>query len=339
MKIAIATDAWHPQISGVVTTLSKTIEALKVLGHRVLCIHPGIFKPTLSCPTYPQIRLAVAPCHRTRRLLNQFDPDCIHVVTEGPIGLACRRYCENHRLSFTTAFTTRFDEYISLRSGIPSKHIFRLLRWFHSASSRVMVSSEALRKELGQKGIARTALWPRGVDTNLFRIRDKSFLSDPRPIFMSVGRVAVEKNIEDFLSLNLPGTKYVVGDGPARHRLEAKYPEAKFVGAKTGVELARFFAASDVFVFPSRTDTFGIVVLEALACGVPVAAYPVRGPADIVQQGVTGYLDNNLREAALHALNINGHDCRNYAMKYSWENSIQHFIRNLVSARQQAPRI
>jgi glycosyltransferase involved in cell wall biosynthesis len=333
MKIGIVTDAWHPQISGVVTTLAKTIEEAQRLGHQILCIHPGLFKRTLPCPTYPQIQLAINPFGQLRRLLNRFKPFSMHIVTEGPIGLAGRFYCRRNRLNFTTSFTTRFDEYIHLRSGIPSALFFGLMKWFHSASAKVLVSSQALRQELRSRGLTRTALWPRGVDTNLFRIRDKSFIRDQRPIFLYVGRIAVEKNIHSFLEVELPGTKYVVGDGPALEKLKRQYASVRFVGAKTGIDLARYFAAADVFVFPSKTDTFGIVMLEALACGVPVAAYPVRGPIDIIENGKVGFLDRNLKTAALKALTIDPLNCRHFSLRYSWENSTMQFIRQLVPIR------
>jgi len=332
MKIAIATDAWHPQISGVVTTLTHTIQELDSLGHQVIAVHPGRYPFTLPCPTYPQIRLAATPWRELGKMLEGFRPDSIHIVTEGPIGLACRQYCRRRGLAFTTAFTTRFDHYIAMRFPIPSAFIFRLLRWFHSGAARVMISSAVLREELEEKGFSHTVLWPRGVDTELFRIRDKRFLPDERPIFLYVGRVAVEKNIEAFLHMPLPGTKYVVGDGPALPHLRAAYPQVQFVGAKQGVELAKCYAAADVFVFPSRTDTFGIVMLEAMASGVPVAAYPVRGPLDIVRSGETGYLGEDLKEAALKALALNSSKCRQYALKFSWKASAEHFFANLVPA-------
>jgi glycosyltransferase involved in cell wall biosynthesis len=266
-------------------------------------------------------------------MLEEFCPDAIHIVTEGPVGLSGRLYCVRNRLHFTTSFTTRFDEYIHMRFHIPSPWIFALLRWFHSAASRVLISSVALREELEGRGFSHTVLWPRGVDAEQFRPRSKSFLSAPRPIFMYVGRVAVEKNIQDFLKLDLPGTKYVVGDGPELGRLRTTYPDVRFVGAKTGLELARYFAAADTFVFPSRTDTYGVVMLEALACGVPVAAYPVRGPADIVRNGETGFLDEDLQKAALQALDLDPVRCRHYALQFSWPNSAKYFINNLVSAQ------
>jgi glycosyltransferase involved in cell wall biosynthesis len=333
MKIAIVTDAWPPQISGVVTTLTETIRQLNHLGHQVLVLHPDRFPFTIPCPTYPQIRLAIAPGKRLRKMLNNFHPDAIHIVTEGPVGLSGRRYCVRNRLNFTTSFTTRFDEYIQLRFRIPSRWIFAMLRWFHSAASNVLISSVPLRQELESNGFTHTVLWPRGVDAERFRMHGKWFLSATRPLFMYVGRVAVEKSIEDFLKLDLPGTKYVVGDGPELNRLRADYPDVAFVGAKTGLELARHFAAADVFVFPSRTDTYGVVMLEAMASGVPVAAYPVRGPIDIVRNGETGFLDEDLHKAALQALELDPDRCREFALQFSWPNSAKYFINNLVQAR------
>jgi glycosyltransferase involved in cell wall biosynthesis len=331
MKIAIATDAWPPQISGVVTTLKSTIKELELLGHEVRPIHPECFSVTVPCPTYPQIRLALAYRTGFGRHFKSFAPDSVHIVTEGPIGMACRQFCRKEGLKFTTSFTTRFDEYVQLRFGIPSRAVFRMLRWFHCAASNVMVSSVPLKKELDEKGFANTVLWPRGVDTDLFKLGDKPFITDPRPIFLYVGRVAVEKNIESFLALDLPGTQYVVGDGPSMEKLKARYPKVRFVGAKHGEELARYYGASDVFVFPSLTDTFGIVMLEAMACGLPVAGYPVRGPVDIVQNGVTGFLDQDLRTAALKALEIDPQACRRFARQYSWQKSARRFVENLVS--------
>ncbi len=331
MKIAIVTDAWRPQISGVVTTLLYTIRELKQKGHEVLSIHPGLFA-TVPCPTYPQIRLAAHPLQKARKLIGAFGPDAVHIVTEGPLGLAGRRHCVKTGRPFTTSFTTRFDEYIHLRFPvIPGEGVFRLLRWFHKPAKRVMLSSEPLKRELESRGFSNIVLWPRGVDADLFRIRRKNGLPGHRPIFMYVGRVAVEKNIEAFLNLSLPGSKYVVGDGPALPALKRKYPRAHFTGPKLGEELAAHYAAADVFVFPSRTDTFGIVMLEAMASGAPVAAYPVRGPVDVVRQGVTGFLDENLETACLNALTLSPDACRDFAKRFSWENSAEKFIRRLAT--------
>lgn len=332
MKIAIATDAWHPQVSGVVTKFTNSARQIRRLGHELCLITPEVSK-TFPCPTYPQIRLALNPFGKTNRLLNTFKPDCIHIATEGPIGLAARAYCIARKFSFTTSYTTKFPEYIKLRFPVPLSLTYGLLRWFHSASSGVMVSTDAFKKELEEWGFSKLIVWPPGVDTDLFCPKEKSFLQDSRPIFMYVGRVAVEKSIEAFLDLDLPGSKYVVGDGPDLESLKRRYPDAKFVGAKSGQELASYYAAADVFVFPSKTDTFGLVMLEALACGVPVAAYPVRGPIDIVKQGVTGYLDEDLVDAIMKALTIDPAECREFALRCTWADSVHYFLKNLVPVR------
>jgi glycosyltransferase involved in cell wall biosynthesis len=331
MRIAILTDAWHPQISGVVTTLSRTIQEVESMGHTVCCLHPGTFSKTIPCPTYPQISLAVNPLERTFRILDRFRPEAVHIVTEGPIGLAGRTYCRRRGQPFSTAFCTRFDEYIEMRFRIPGPLILGLMRWFHNGAARVMISSIPLKQELESKGFTNIIIWPRGVDTDLFRPRDKAFLKCSRPVFTYVGRVAVEKNIEAFLSMDLPGTKLVVGDGPAMGAMKARFPEALFIGPRTGVDLARHYAASDVFVFPSRTDTFGIVMLEALACGVPVAGFPVRGPIDIIDHGKTGFLSQELRQAALDCLTLDPETCRKAALPYSWERSARCFLENLAT--------
>lgn len=332
MKIAIVSDAWHPQVNGVVRTISKTTELLEGMGHEIRVIWPDQFV-TLPCPTYPEIRLALKAGKRFAQLIESFQPDAIHVATEGPLGMAARSYCLSRHYPFTTSFHTRFPEYVKLRFGIPVDITYKFLRWFHARADCTMVATESLREELRQRGIEHLALWTRGVDTELFRPRDKGFLPDPRPIFMYAGRVAVEKNIESFLNLNLPGTKYVIGDGPDLHKLRSKYPAVKFTGFKVNGELARHIAAADVFVFPSRTDTFGLVMLEAMACGVPVAAYPVPGPGDVVRNGVTGFLDDDLERAAVHALSIDGRVCREFALGYSWAACTAQFLGNLSVIR------
>ncbi|RJX28612.1 MAG: glycosyltransferase family 1 protein [Desulfurivibrio sp.] len=328
MRIAIVTDAWHPQVNGVVTTLSRTSAVLGEAGHEVLVINPGMFK-TLPCPTYPEIRLAMLPGRRIRQLLDAFAPDAIHLVTEGVLGWSARAYCLKNGLRFTTSYHTRFPEYVRLRAPVPLRLTYAYMRKFHSAATRTMVVTDGLKDELTQYGFRNLTLWSRGVDTEIFKPRLKVFLADPRPIFMFVGRVAVEKNIEEFLRLELDGTKYVVGDGPALKEMRAKYPGVRFTGYKKGEELARHLAAADVFVFPSRTDTFGLVMLEALACGVPVAAFPVTGPKNIIRQGVTGILSDDLRQAANEALVLDGGLCRAFAENFSWERCTSQFFNNL----------
>lgn len=329
MKIAIVTDAWFPQTNGVVKTLSTTAEKLRALGHDVCVIQPAQFR-TFPCPTYPEIRLAWFPYRRIDALLREFAPEAIHIATEGTLGAAARSWCLKQRFPFTTSYHTQFPEYVRARAPIPVALTYAHLRRFHSAAARTMVATPTMQRQLEARGFRNVVRWTRGVDVELFKPRDKDFLALPRPIALYLGRVAVEKNIEAFLAFDWPGTKVIVGDGPARRTLEQKYSSARFVGYKFGEELARHVAAADVFVFPSRTDTFGLVLLEAMACGVPVAAYPVTGPIDVVQPGVTGVLNEDLRVAALDALQLNPENCRAYALEHTWEAATQQFLANLA---------
>jgi glycosyltransferase involved in cell wall biosynthesis len=328
MRILIVTDAWAPQINGVVRTLLRTRQELEELGHELRVISPDLFA-NLPCPTYPEIRLAVLPGRRLPKLIDSFQPCAIHIATEGPLGQAARRYCMRRRLPFTTAYHTRFPEYIRARTRIPVAATYRLMRRFHRPSSGVMVATRSMERELAVRGFRNIRRWSRGVDTELFRPRGKGFDSLPRPIHLYVGRIAVEKNIEDFLRLDLPGSKLVVGDGPQLPELRRKYPDARFVGVKLGEELAAHYAAADLFVFPSRTDTFGLVLLEALASGLPVAAYPVPGPLDIVDGTGVGVLDEDLAAAARRALAIPPERCRELALQYSWRRAAEQFLHNL----------
>jgi glycosyltransferase involved in cell wall biosynthesis len=329
VKIAIVTDAWRPQTNGVVKTLGTTADGLRALGHDVTFIEPNQFT-TFPCPTYPEIRLAWLPYGRLSSLLEDFGPDAIHIATEGTLGGAARKWCLRRGFPFTTSYHTQFPEYVRARVPIPLSVSYAHLRRFHAAAARTMVATPAMQQLLESRGFRNIVRWTRGVDVNLFKPREKSYLRLPRPIATYVGRVAIEKNIEAFLRLELPGTKLVVGDGPARAELEAKYPAAKFVGFKYREELASHVAASDVFVFPSRTDTFGLVLLEAMACGVPVAAYPVTGPIDVVTQGVTGELSEDLRGAVLAALKLDPAQCRAYALTNTWENATRQFLSHLA---------
>jgi glycosyltransferase involved in cell wall biosynthesis len=329
VRIAIVTDAWRPQTNGVVHTLSTTAEGLRPGGHDVAVIEPGQFR-TFPCPTYPEIRLAWFPSRRLAAMLAEFDPDAVHIATEGTLGLAARRWCMHSGFPFTTSYHTQFPEYVRARVSIPLAVSYAHLRRFHSAAQRTMVATAAMQTQLEGRGFRNLVRWTRGVDVALFKPGDKAVLSFPRPIAVYVGRVAVEKNIEAFLRLDLPGTKVVIGDGPARPELEGKYPATKFVGYRYGAELAAYIAASDVFVFPSRTDTFGLVMLEAMACGVPVAAYPVTGPIDVVQPGITGVLHADLREATLAALELDPAGCRAYALEHTWEAATRQFFANLA---------
>jgi glycosyltransferase involved in cell wall biosynthesis len=329
VKIAIVTDAWHPQTNGVVQTLSTTIRHLQAFGHQVLVVEPGAF-PTVACPTYPEIRLAWLPYRRVHRMLREFDPQAVHIATEGSLGAAARRWCRRQAIPFTTSYHTQFPEYLRARAPIPLAFSYAHLRRFHAAARRTMVATSSMQQHLEARGFANLARWTRGVDTELFRPREKSFLSLPRPIAMYVGRVAVEKNIEAFLSMPFAGSKVVVGDGPARSALALRYPAASFVGYQRGEALAQHMAAADVFVFPSLTDTFGLVMLEAMACGVPVAAFPVTGPVDVVRPGVTGVLGDDLARAACAALLLRSEDCRSYALQHTWEKAARQFLGNLA---------
>src|ERR1700742_4168309 len=319
MRILIATDAWHPQVNGVVRTLTMMAGAAKALSIDVSFLTPQSFR-TFAMPSYPDLRVALPGAAKIARLIAEARPDSIHIATEGPIGLAVRRHCRKHRLPFTTSFHTRFPEYVSARLPIPEAWIWAMLRWFHGTSQAVMAATPALATELRARGFRNVVLWPRGVDTKLFHPRQVD-LGLPRPVFVCVGRVAVEKNLEAFLDLDLPGTKLIVGDGPARASLERKYPQAKFLGARQGEALAEAYAAADVFVFPSRTDTFGLVLLEALASGLPVAAFPVTGPRDVIGAAPVGALNEDLREASLSALTISPQACLEFAAKHTWEAS------------------
>jgi len=294
----------------------------------VILITPEVFR-SIPCPTYPEIRLALATPRTIGRLLDAAAPQAIHIATEGPLGLLARRCCLRRGLAFTTSYHTRFPEYLAARWRAPLSWSYGFLRWFHAASRCVMVSTPSVEAVLRQQGFRRLARWSRGVDTELFRPRDKSFLPYPRPISLYVGRIAVEKSVGDFLRLKLPGTKLVVGNGPQMAQLRRRHPDAVFAGARSGEDLARHYAAADAFVFPSRTDTFGLVLLEALACGVPVAAYPVPGPLDIIGTSGAGCLDNDLGAAVRTALAIPAEICRRHAVAFSWENSARQFLANL----------
>jgi glycosyltransferase involved in cell wall biosynthesis len=332
MRIIICSDAWFPQVNGVVRSLDTVRRGLIDRGHAVEMVTPDRFR-TIPCPTYPEIRLAVFPGSGVARIIDHFQPEAIHIATEGPLGMAARKYCLSRGYPYTTAYHTRFPEYIHARCRLPLSWSYAHLRKFHNTGKRIMVATQTIEDDLAARGFKNIRRWTRGVDTKLFHPRDKSFLDFPRPISAFVGRVAIEKNIEAFLKLDIPGTKMVVGDGPARSNLEAAYPEAKFVGNRTGEDLAKHFAAADVFVFPSRTDTFGLVLLEALASGLPVAAYPVPGPLDVIGGSDVGVLDENLAAATVKALEIDPVKCRAYAETYSWERSIDQFFGNLYPFR------
>jgi glycosyltransferase involved in cell wall biosynthesis len=334
MRIAIATDAWHPQVNGVVTTLEQTRDHLEKDGHDVHMI-TAEGKRTFACPTYPEIRLALFQGRKIARELDEFDPDCVHIATEGAIGLSVRRYCLRRGIPFTTAYHTQLPEYVRARFPIPVSWTVALLRWFHGPATRTMVPTRSMQETLLERGFNDVVIWSRGVLTDVFKPDDPVDHGLVAPIWVYVGRVAVEKNIEAFLDLSLPGSKVVIGDGPDRRRLASAYPDCHFLGYKFGRDLARHIAGADVFVFPSKTDTFGIVMLEAMACGVPVAAYPVTGPIDVVRAGTTGCLDNDLIVACSRAMELNRQDCRQYAEAFSWRRSTRQFVGNLAPRTRQ----
>lgn len=322
------TDAWYPQVNGVVRTLSTLRQRLTEFGHQVILLTPDQFR-SVPCPSYAEIRLALAPPRAVDQVLIDAQPDAVHIATEGPLGVLARWRCRRRGLPFTTSYHTRFPEYVAARWRVPLNWTYRFFRWFHAAASCVMVSTPSVEDELRQRGFKRIRRWSRGVDTALFRPRDKSFFTFPRPISLYVGRVAVEKSIEDFLKLDLRGTKVVVGSGPQLVELREKYPDVVFVGMKSGEDLANHYAAADVFVFPSRTDTFGLVLLEALASGIPVAAYPVPGPLDVINGSGAGCLDHDLGRAVQRAIAIPPAICRAHAEAFSWEKSARQFLGNL----------
>jgi glycosyltransferase involved in cell wall biosynthesis len=335
MRLALVTDAWEPQINGVVSTLRHTLSTLQSLGVTCLRVSPEGFR-TFPCPTYPEIRLAWAAGPTVAARLDRFDPDAIHIATEGPLGLAARAWCLLRGRAFTTSYHTQFPEYVRARFPIPLTVSYAYLRWFHDSAARTLVATPAMRDTLTRRGFRRLATWGRGVDVERFQpVASRPMAHQPR--FICLGRVAVEKNIEAFLKLDLPGEKWVIGDGPVRSSLERQYPDVKFFGMLQGQALPSTLAQGDVLVFPSRTDTFGLVMLEAMACGLPIAAYPVTGPIDVVEPGVTGILDVDLRRAALAALRLDRTACRRQAESRSWLNATRQFL-NALEIRDVARR-
>jgi glycosyltransferase involved in cell wall biosynthesis len=343
MQVLIATDAWHPQINGVVRTLESLSRSVAALGSSIAFLTPEGFA-SLPLPTYPGLRCALPRPSEVAARIERMRPEAIHIATEGPIGLMVRRYCLRHGLPFTTSFTTRFPEYIAARIPFPVAWGYAALRRFHAVATATMVSTSSLLAELSGRGFVRLKLWSRGVDTRLFHPDRAIALDVPRPIFMCVGRLAPEKNLEAFLRLELPGTKVVIGHGPQEAELRARFPQARFLGSFTGESLAARIASADVFVFPSRTDTFGIVQLEALACGVPVAAFPVTGPKDVIGGAPVGVLSEDLHRACIDALTLSRGACRRHAEQYSWERSAAQFLEHMsgltvgAAAVRQPPR-
>ncbi len=333
-RLLIVSDAWFPQVNGVVRTLSVVVEHLRHGGDTVEVIGPDRF-PTMATPGYAEIRLALLPRRRLARLMDEFRPDAVHIATEGPLGWAARAICLRHKWRFTTSFHTRFPDYVHARTGVPRAWSWAVMRYFHRPSSAVLVATPSLAQEMEQRGFDNLAPWSRGVDLERFRPEPRAAWEGlPRPVFLYAGRIAVEKNIEAFLALDLPGSKAVVGDGPQRAALQARYPQAHFTGRLENGKLAAAYAGADVFVFPSRTDTFGLVLLEALAAGTPVAAYPVTGPIDVIGTAPepVGALDEDLRAACLKALEADRAACRHYAEGWSWAACAARFRETLTPA-------
>jgi glycosyltransferase involved in cell wall biosynthesis len=336
MRILLATDAWEPQVNGVVRTLTRTVAECREMGHEVEVISPDQFK-TFPLPTYPEIKLAVGAYEPLQEKFKSFEPEAIHIATEGPIGFAARRICLDWKLPFTTSYHTKFPEYVAARLPLPVSAGYAYMRWFHKPSGRLMVATPTMRDELAKHGFRNISPWSRGVDTEQFhpdkRGHPDVYAELTGPIWLNVGRIAVEKNLEALLDLDLPGTKVIVGDGPQKAALAAKYPDVVFPGSKTGEELSAYFAGADVFVFPSLTDTFGMVILEAMASGTPVAAFPAPGPVDIIPNSGSGRLaetlTDGLREACLGCLDLDRDAVRAYAERFSWRASADEFVRNL----------
>ncbi|MBH5321376.1 glycosyltransferase family 4 protein [Aurantiacibacter sediminis] len=331
MKIAIVSDAWHPQVNGVVRTLTTVMGELLRQGHSVQIISPGDFR-SIPAPSYPEIRLALTGKHGVGKRLERFAPDSIHIATEGPLGSAARRWCIKRGIPFTTAYHTQFPEYLSRRTGLPAGLFWPVIRRFHRPAERIMVATQSVREELRAHGLTQLHHWSRGVDISVFHpdhLPPEMFFSLPRPIQLYVGRVAVEKNIEAFLRSAHPGSKVVVGDGPALAKLKTQFSDAHFLGSRKGADLAACYAGADVFVFPSRTDTFGLVMIEALACGTPVAAFPVQGPLDVLRPE-SGAIAEDLDQAIAAALALDRADCLVHGQSFSWRESTRQFLAGLA---------
>jgi len=337
MKIMIVTDAWEPQVNGVVRTLKSTRAELESMGHEVDFLTPNEFT-TVPCPTYPDISLSVFAGGKVAARLRAFDADALHLSTEGPLGIAARRYALRHGLPFTTAYHTRFPEYVHARLRIPLSWTYAFLRWFHGPSKAILAPTEVVKRDLEAVGFDNVRLWSRGVDHTIFRPRPAHRLDSTQPIFLHVGRVAVEKNIEAFLALDLPGSKWVAGVGPALAGIKRRHPKVNYLGVLDQEDLAEVYASADVFVFPSKTDTFGLVLLEALACGLPVAAYPVTGPLDVIGDSKAGALDLDLRTACLEAVKLKREDAAEHARNFSWRTATEQFLSYLHPRMREAMR-
>lgn len=334
-KIIIATDTWHPHMDGVVRHIDELMRQIQKMGFEVVILYPSLFL-SFPLPFYTDYRFALLMKSKLKKIIKKEKPDNIHIMTSGPFAIALRDICIKDGINFTTTYSTHFPSYAKayvLKSDVVFNLTYSFLKWFHNAGAKTMVSTKSLKEEVENRGFKNVVVCPLGVDTDFFKRSSNvpDYLAEiKRPIFMYLGRIAKEKNIEEFLKCELPGTKLIVGNGPLKPDLEKKYPEVLFVGEKRGNELVNLLSASDVFVFPSVTETFGLVILEALACGLPVAAHNVMGPKDIITQGVDGYLDNDLTKAATNCLNLSRENCRKKALKFSWEHSADIFIDSLI---------
>ncbi len=339
MNILLITDAWEPQVNGVVRTWQHVREELQSMGHGFRVIHPGLFR-TIGAPRYPEIRLALFPRWSIRKHIESQPFDAIHIATEGPLGQAARAYCLKRRHPFTSSYHTQFPQYLHRYFRIPTAWTYAFVRRFHGKATATLVPTQGVNDELTAKGLTQVVTWSRGADTNLFKPGKNGMyetLNLPRPIFIYAGRVALEKNLDAFLTLNLPGSKVIVGDGPPRAAFEKKYPDVYFAGYQFGEELAKHYADADVFVFPSLTDTFGVVMLEANACGLPVAAFPVTGPIDVIKPGINGVLDDDLASACQRALDIDPDQCVQYARENSWRKCAQIVLDQVQAMANQPP--
>lgn len=319
MRIVLVTDAWHPQVNGVVRTWTAMLRLLREWGHDVLVVSPEGAR-TIPAPSEPELRLCIQPRRQLRRVLGDTVPDALHIATEGPLGLAARRMALSRGWRFTTGFHTMFPEYLEARMGIPAALPWRFMRWFHRPSQRVLVPTPTVRDIVASRGLTNLQVWSRGVDGQKFQpVERDAFAHLPRPVYLSVGRVAREKNLDAFLSLDIPGSKVVAGDGPDEARLRKKFPNAHFLGPQADAQLPSFYSAADVFVFASLTDTFGLVMLEAMACGTPVAAFDTEAPRAVVRNGVTGYIDADLARACTQALTLDRATVRAHALTRTWD--------------------
>ncbi|MGQ0674401.1 MAG: glycosyltransferase family 4 protein [Hyphomicrobium sp.] len=331
MRVLIATDAWHPQVNGVVRTYSRLTREADALGVQLIFLTPDQFR-WVHCPGYPEIHLALPNRRRAARAIDAARPDFIHIATEGPVGWMARAYCLRHGRAFTTSYHTKFPEYAAALLSIPPAWAYGPVSRFHASSAGIMVATPSLAADLAERGFERLMPWTRGVETDLFRPQPVRLFGEEKPVFLYAGRVSKEKNIEAFLDAEFSGRKVVVGDGPHLASLERRYPDVIFTGVMAGEDLARCYASADVFVFPSRTDTFGLVLLEAMACGLPVAAYPVTGPIDVVEHGVSGFLSEDLATAATEALKLDPRDARARALRFTWGEAARLFIDNVRTA-------